>query len=463
MHFLASLAGWKSFQTWLTIAGIPLSAATAVYTAYLFAQAKGRDMWQNPLLPPHLFFQAVLLGAAVLLLMIVFFRGMMAPDGIIDSVRPEIVELSWILAIATLIHLLMVWGEVSLTHPTSHSRLAVWEMVKGRYKAEFWTGVILSFFGGLLPLLSVLLGMEFGIAGAPLALIGTSTTTGAMYTFQNTLATSPPGHWRNSTPGYRRFRISRDRSAIIVDEWGPYDWRSPKLWPVDSGRGASIRLRVLGPAGSWRVVGRRGIATLSVDRGQVGDTVTVTPSAANDWALTLEYRGTAVVSPRGARTAAGRPYRFSYGCFDPLGGWRLSVFPWTDAEDPRTHPDAFAALLRGAPALSFDRSRLDMMWYRPMIAGVPAAKWAAAATTAFVLDSGRYTLRTVSDDGVRVWLDGKAVIDDWIAHESRIDNTPIATGRHVLRVEYYQVDGWTELRVDVLRGRQRSVGSPGPH
>src|SRR6266545_5652775 len=24
----------------------------------------------------------------------------------------------------------------------------------------------------------------------------------------------------------------RDRSAIIVDEWGPYDWRSPKLWPL---------------------------------------------------------------------------------------------------------------------------------------------------------------------------------------------------------------------------------------
>src|SRR4029078_8300723 len=72
---------------------------------------------------------------------------------------------------------------------------------------------------------------------------------------------------------------SRDRSAIIVDEWGPYDWRSPKLWPVDSGRGAAIRLRVLGPAGSWRVVGRRGVATLSAERGRIGDTVTVSPSA----------------------------------------------------------------------------------------------------------------------------------------------------------------------------------------
>ncbi|HEV2836647.1 MAG TPA: hypothetical protein VGW58_15095, partial [Pyrinomonadaceae bacterium] len=73
-----------------------------------------------------------------------------------------------------LIHLLMVWGEVSLTHPTAHARLAIWEMVKGRYKNDFWTGIILSFVGGLLPLLAVLgvLNTSIGVAGAPLALIG---------------------------------------------------------------------------------------------------------------------------------------------------------------------------------------------------------------------------------------------------------------------------------------------------
>src|ERR1700694_4650738 len=41
----------------------------------------------------------------------------------------------------------------------------------------------------------------------------------------------------------------RPRSAIVVDEWGPYDYRSPKLWPVDSARGVPLRLRTLGPSG----------------------------------------------------------------------------------------------------------------------------------------------------------------------------------------------------------------------
>ena len=46
-HFVASLAGAGKVQTWLMIPGLPLAALTAVYTGYLFAQAKARDMWQN--------------------------------------------------------------------------------------------------------------------------------------------------------------------------------------------------------------------------------------------------------------------------------------------------------------------------------------------------------------------------------------------------------------------------------
>jgi Ni/Fe-hydrogenase subunit HybB-like protein len=160
------------------IAGIPLSALTAVYTAYLFAQAKARDMWQNPLLPPHLLVQALLLGSALLVFVIAMFKGLMTTDvstsGLIDFIRPEIVFLVWMLAVTSLIHLLMIWGEVSLTHPTAHARLAIWEMVWGRYRNDFWIGTILSFLGGLLPWLAILglTGFSIGISGAPLALIG---------------------------------------------------------------------------------------------------------------------------------------------------------------------------------------------------------------------------------------------------------------------------------------------------
>lgn len=177
LHFLASWLGSTSAQRWLIIPGIPLSVLTAVYTAYLFAQAKARDMWQNPLLPPHLIVQALLLGSAVLLVAFAWFEGTIQSDllnGVVDTVHPGLQYLLWILVVSSLFHLLMVWGEVSLTHSTAHARLAVWEMVQGRYKSDFWIGIALSILGGLLPAISILgyVTPSLAVAGAPLALVG---------------------------------------------------------------------------------------------------------------------------------------------------------------------------------------------------------------------------------------------------------------------------------------------------
>src|SRR5690606_21314692 len=64
----------------------------------------------------------------------------------------------------------------------------------------------------------------------------------------------PGGHDVLSAPDIRR-----GRDAIIVGAWGPYDWRSPKLWPKGRSDATPLVLRVLGPEGRWRVVAREGI------------------------------------------------------------------------------------------------------------------------------------------------------------------------------------------------------------
>ena len=116
----------------LAVPGLPLSLMTAVYTAYLFARSKARDLWQSPLLPPHIAVQSLVAGSAVLLVI----------DALMDSVAVE--ALQWVLAGAAVVHLLMVWGEVSLPHGTAHARLAVREMTAGRYRGFFWTGTVLA-------------------------------------------------------------------------------------------------------------------------------------------------------------------------------------------------------------------------------------------------------------------------------------------------------------------------------
>jgi len=177
LHFLGSWLGSRSLQRWLMIPGVPLSGLTAIYTAYLFAQAKARDMWQNPLLPPHLFVQALLLGSAVLSLLVVFHRVTVVSheiSGLIGFMRKDFLALLWILAASSLLHLLLICGEVSLTHPTAHARLAIWEMVRGRYRSDFWIGTLLSLVGGLVPWLAIfgVMNISVGVAGAPMALIG---------------------------------------------------------------------------------------------------------------------------------------------------------------------------------------------------------------------------------------------------------------------------------------------------
>ena len=232
----------------------------------------------------------------------------------------------------------------------------------------------------------------------------------------------------------------RDRSAMIVDEWGPFDWKSPKLWPVDSSRAMPLRLAVLGPAGRWRVTERRGISALSKDSGKIGDTLTVTPSAGaeNDWSVELEYRGSMT-------------QRFRYARFEPVQQWGTVFFTWADTTALAGGPEAFSRLAQAAPVLRRTLSRLDYQWYRPRIPELPVEKWGLEATTAVDVGPGRYRLRTISDDGIRVWVDGELVIERWSTHESMIDEVPLAPGRHRLRVQFYQNGGWTELRLEIVR------------
>ena len=60
---IGSAATVFTILSWLAI---PAGAMVAGYTAFLFGQAEGRDLWQSPLLFWHLLAQAVMVGAGAL-------------------------------------------------------------------------------------------------------------------------------------------------------------------------------------------------------------------------------------------------------------------------------------------------------------------------------------------------------------------------------------------------------------
>jgi len=65
---LLHLLEFDSIAASLRWAGAVGGLATAGYTAFLFAQCKGRDLWESRLLLPHLIVQAAMCGAVALLI-----------------------------------------------------------------------------------------------------------------------------------------------------------------------------------------------------------------------------------------------------------------------------------------------------------------------------------------------------------------------------------------------------------
>lgn len=237
----------------------------------------------------------------------------------------------------------------------------------------------------------------------------------------------------------------RGRSTIIVDEWGPYDGQSPKLWPLGRSDASPLRLRILGPAGTWRVVELEGVVSLSAESGAIGDTLTVVPTSGreNDWRVVLEYTGErSITTPFGERIPAGRPFRFGWSRFVPRVMWHLEF---------RDSPDTLFDLTKPVVA-TLDTTRLDLTWYRPPIATIPPSTLLTTATGTVTLTPGHYLLRTIADDAVWVSLDGREILADPIPGDSRVKEVEFeATGVHQIAVKHWQRDGWYELRLDILR------------
>jgi len=143
--------------------------ATAVYTAFLFAQAKGRSFWQSPALPVHMLAHAAVAGAAALYLASLFVGGL-------QEMR---LILGLTLAIGLVVGLLAVWAELSVKHPDRDAERAAKMIYSGRYKKLFWVGSIAA--GTLVPfalaVVGVTLSLPWAVAvAAVLALIGIFAT-----------------------------------------------------------------------------------------------------------------------------------------------------------------------------------------------------------------------------------------------------------------------------------------------
>jgi Fe-S-cluster-containing dehydrogenase component len=142
-HTAVNLMGVETWQVPLAVAGIPLAVMTAIYTAYLFKQSRGRELWQSALLAPHLLVQAILAGSASLAPV----AWLTAPEAV-----PALLQ---IVAISAVAHLALVAAETLHGRGTAHVQLALHEMVRGTYRSFFLVSLAAVAAGVFVPWLGV--------------------------------------------------------------------------------------------------------------------------------------------------------------------------------------------------------------------------------------------------------------------------------------------------------------------
>jgi Fe-S-cluster-containing dehydrogenase component/formate-dependent nitrite reductase membrane component NrfD len=152
-------------RPYLLAAGSILAILAAIYTAFLFGQAEGRDLWQSSLLPFHLVVQATLAGSAVLLLTGVFVD---LPYGMTPA-------LAWMFGLALVVDLFVTLvGEFGMPHASELAARAAHEISHGKYRGYFWGGSVVV--GHLVPL-AVLLAGALGMWVSPRLVVVASLAT----------------------------------------------------------------------------------------------------------------------------------------------------------------------------------------------------------------------------------------------------------------------------------------------
>jgi parallel beta-helix repeat protein len=238
------------------------------------------------------------------------------------------------------------------------------------------------------------------------------------------------------------------RDKIIITEWGPYDWHAPYLQRVSD----------RGEAHVWRLLGDE--MPLSLVAGQ--DVVVKLDASVQPAEI--------VVSPRKPGTAAAYELVAQMPSKAVLKGkavllacnWHIGVFAYKN--DPREKLDAWHDEAKSAVFFDAPRLKLDYGMGGPSdlpnapdaikAAKLPKEHFGTIATTSVLLPKGDWQLKTNSDDGVRVWIGGVLMVDNWTWHGPTVNvaNFDVDGTKPIeLRVEHFELDGFSVLEVELER------------
>ena len=161
-------------------------------------------------------------------------------------------------------------------------------------------------------------------------------------------------------------------------------------------------------------------------QGSAGDVPVITPSASTPVPV--------VLGPTAAPTPTAVPFT----------GWRAELYS-------NQRLDGMPVAVVDVPDVNFD-------WGSGGPSQLPADGFSIRFSRRVSVTPAFYQFTAQADDGVRVWVDNRLIIDAWPADPSRIYSVgQVLTGEHEIRVEYYEQSGLAKVRFAYSAGVDDAV------
>jgi parallel beta-helix repeat protein len=241
------------------------------------------------------------------------------------------------------------------------------------------------------------------------------------------------------------------KDQMRITEWGPYDFRYPVAWLKNIDSSGNAHFEILGPKGNWQLSKLSGYELISQGPDSFPSTLVAKPVAgAAEHIAELLYKGADFTDAFGKRQASGSG--FSYADFLPAAQWDVQWYRWDTAHHPANGYKGFEPVLDQSPVLTSTPDKIDFTWWGAIGKNLPADSFATVATTTMQLREASYELGITADDYVKVFVDGKEVIDAWDSKYTELDETThhrirlaLTAGAHSFKIVHAENTGLATL------------------
>lgn len=245
------------------------------------------------------------------------------------------------------------------------------------------------------------------------------------------------------------------RNQIHVTEWGPYNFNYPLIWLKRIDSAGFYHFEVLIPsgrkqqnAGHWKFKTASGFNIIKNINDQI---IAKADSTRESRFIQLEYLGAAFTDVFGKTYPANKPCIFQYKEFDPHFSWNINFYKWDTANDPLKNATSFIQSLQN-PVYTTTQHAIDYTWWGAIGKNLPADSFATVATSVVELKEGEYSVEMTADDLVKLFIDGKEIINAWDNSYTALDENThhaktihLPAGTHEFKIVHADIKGLATL------------------